>query len=101
VSELTASTLLHVLDEPYEFYRTLRDCCGSLGDLRRQGGRRCAVRRGTGWAHFGHTQCPQRSILVNHSECHSAAQCRFDSETGTPKRVRFPAAPQRKCWSEP
>jgi len=30
---------------------------------------------------------------VNHNECHFAAQCRFGSETSTPKRVRFPAAP--------
>jgi hypothetical protein len=54
-----------------------------------------AVSRMTGWAHFGHTQCPQRSILVNHISCRFAAQCRFGSETSTPKRVRFPAAPQR------
>jgi hypothetical protein len=54
VSELTASTLLHVLDEPYEFYRTLRDCCGSLGSqtagwapLRRQ----ARNWLGTFWAH--------------------------------------------------
>jgi hypothetical protein len=60
VSELTASTLLHpdVLDQPYE----LPDAAGLLrefGDLRRQGGRHCAVRQATGRAHFGHTQCPQ------------------------------------------
>jgi class 3 adenylate cyclase len=48
---------------------------------------------GAGWAHFGHTLSPQRSILVNHNECHFAAECRFGSETSTPKRVRFPAAP--------
>jgi hypothetical protein len=57
--------------------------------------RNCTVNRGTGWAHFGHTRCPQRSILMNHNECHFAAQCRFGSETSTPKWVRFPAAPLR------
>ena len=30
---------------------------------------------------------------MNHNECHFAAQCRSGSETSTPKRVRFPAAP--------
>src|SRR6476660_4229465 len=38
---------------------------------------------GHGWAHFGHTWCPQRSILVNHNRCHFAAQCRFGSATST------------------
>ena len=38
---------------------------------------------------------------MNHNECHFAAQCRFGSETSTPKRVRFPAAPQRIHWLEP
>lgn len=55
--------------------------------------RSCAVNRGVGWAQYGHTRCPYRSILVNHNRCHSAAQCRFDSQTSTPKRVRFPADP--------
>jgi hypothetical protein len=59
-----------------------------------------AASRGTGWAHFGHTHCPQRSILVNHNGCHFAAQCRFRSETSTPKRVRFPAAPQEETGQD-
>ena len=57
--------------------------------------RNCAVSHGTGRAHFGHTHCPQRSIVVNQKKCHFAAQCRFGSETSTPKWVRFPAAPQK------
>ena len=60
----------------------------------------CTVSRGTGWAHFGHTQGPWRSILLNHNRCHFAAQCRFGSETSTPKRVRFPAAPPRESGQE-
>jgi hypothetical protein len=32
---------------------------------------------------------------VNHNTCHFAAQRRFGLETSTPKRVRFPAAPQK------
>ena len=33
-----------------------------------KGQRNSAVSRGTGWAHFGHTRRPQRSILVNHNQ---------------------------------
>lgn len=32
-----------------------------------RGMRNFAVNRGDGWAHFGHTWCPQTSILVNHN----------------------------------
>src|SRR5882757_1522295 len=42
---------------------------------------------------LGTLKCVQSSILVNHIECHFAAQCRFGSETRTANRVRFPAAP--------
>ena len=52
---------------------------------------------GAGWAHFGHTHCPKRSIPVNHNRCHFAAQCRFGSETSIPKRVRFPAASTKRA----
>lgn len=73
---------------------------GVIGPLRPDA-RNCAVNRGPGWAHFGHTQSPETSILANQNECHFAAQRRFGSETSTPKWVRFPAAPLRNSWSEP